>query len=413
MKNNTALLWFRQDLRLHDNEALVDAISHSDKIVPIFVFDERIFSKQAQCDFPKTDHFRLNFIIESVADLRESLKKKDVDLIIRVGKPEEEIFKLAKKLKTKWVFCNRERTHEEVKVQDALEKSLWSIGQEMRYSRGKMLYYTQDLPFPITHTPDSFKQFQKEVTRFIPIRQPLEIPQEIPNFTHYVDIGKLPQIEDFGFAPIDQKFSSKFKGGESAGLELLAKFKEEATQSNITHFSPWLSQGCLSPKTIYYAIEKLKEKDDLVQHLILRDFYRLIGKKYLNKIFIKGGIIQDFDKPFLDDPEILKKWVTGKTDEPIVNAYMSQLKQTGFISSLGRKLTGDYLVNTLKVDWRMGASYFESILIDYDPCSNWVNWNLVAGLTEGLKKQNYLMIHKKGDPNGDFIKRWLPSYESI
>jgi deoxyribodipyrimidine photo-lyase len=83
-------------------------------------------------------------------------------LVVRIGKPEVVVFELAKSLKTQWVYCNRERTYEEVLVQDALEHQLWTIGQEIRYTRGKMLYYTSDLPFPITHTPENFTAFRKE-----------------------------------------------------------------------------------------------------------------------------------------------------------------------------------------------------------------------------------------------------------
>src|SRR5690606_25035916 len=144
------------DLRLHDNEALTEAIETKSEIIPIFVFDERVFFGTTKEGFEKTSAYRTKFIIEAVQDLRNSLKKLDADLIVRVGKPEEIIFELAKEFKTSWVYCNRERTDEELKVQDLLEKNLWTIGQEIRYARGKMLYYTADLPFPITQTPDNF-----------------------------------------------------------------------------------------------------------------------------------------------------------------------------------------------------------------------------------------------------------------
>ncbi|MDX1666661.1 MAG: deoxyribodipyrimidine photo-lyase, partial [Saprospiraceae bacterium] len=142
MYKNRAIVWFRQDLRLHDNEALTEALKQADEVIPIYVFDERLFNGETSYGFRKTGKYRAQFIIESVEDLRRSLRELKSDLIVRVGKPEEEIFELARQAKSRWVFCNRERTREEVEVQDALEKNLWTIGQEMRYSRGKMLYYT-------------------------------------------------------------------------------------------------------------------------------------------------------------------------------------------------------------------------------------------------------------------------------
>ena len=180
MDYRRAIVWFRQDLRLHDNEALLDALKSADEVIPVYVFDPRIFKGKTKYGFPKTGSFRAKFILESVIDLRASLQAIGSDLWVRIGKPEEVIFELARSVKSSWVFCNRERTQEEVLVQDALEKNLWTIGQEIWYSRGKMLLYTADLPFPVPHTPDVFTQFRKEVEKIVPVRDPLPAPDRLP-----------------------------------------------------------------------------------------------------------------------------------------------------------------------------------------------------------------------------------------
>jgi deoxyribodipyrimidine photo-lyase len=174
LKKNRGIIWFRQDLRLHDNEALRDASLAVEEIVPICVFDERLYNTTTKYGFKKTDVFRASFILEAVHDLRTNLRSRGSDLIVRFGKPEEILLELAGQLKSSYVFCNRERTQEELDVQDDLENNLWTIGQEVRYSRGKMLYYTADLPFPVTHTPDKFSAFRKEVEKIVSVRQPLE-----------------------------------------------------------------------------------------------------------------------------------------------------------------------------------------------------------------------------------------------
>ena len=204
MYTKRGIVWFRQDLRLHDNEALNDAIEAVDEVIPVYVFDERAFyGKTSHFGFPKTGKYRAQFIIESIKDLRSSLKAIGSNLIVRIGKPEEEIFKIAQLAKTNWIFCNRERTPEEVFVQDTLEQRLWAIGQEIRFSRGKMLYYTADLPFPITHTPDSFSQFRKEVERYVPIREPLPTPEDMAPIMVKLDEGEIPGLDDFGHAPFE------------------------------------------------------------------------------------------------------------------------------------------------------------------------------------------------------------------
>lgn len=439
MSEKLAILWFRQDLRLHDNEALTDAIKHVDKIIPVYIFDERVLKGKTRFGFPKTGKFRAKFIIESVKDLRDSLRKLGSDLIIRVGRPEEIIFELARTVKTSWVFCNRERTQEEVDVQDTLEKNLWSIGQEMRYSRGKMLYYTADLPFPVTHTPDIFTQFRKEVERFIPIRKPLPSPESLDPIPLRLEVGEIPNLEDLGHQSYeeDSRAVLEFEGGESAGLErlqyylwdskLIKHYKE--TRNGLiggdysSKFSPWLAQGCLSPKTIYAEIKRFEAEHGsnkstywLFFELLWRDFFRFMGKKHGNKIFLKGGIKAEPDDNWSNDYERLQKWIDGRTGVPFIDANMREIALTGFMSNRGRQNVASFLINDLNVNWQMGAEYFESMLIDYDPCSNWGNWNYLAGVGSDPRENRYFNIinqAKRYDPSGEFVKLWLPELKEV
>jgi len=405
MKKQRVIVWFRQDLRLHDNESLIHALKSGIEIIPVFIFDERVFKGKSRFGFEKTGKFRAQFIIESIHDLRNSLKKLGSDLIVRVGKPEEEIFEIAQKAKSSWIFCNRERTQEEVKVQDALENKLWSIGQEIIFSRGKMLYYTQDLPFPITHCPDTFSSFRKEVERFVQIRQPLDKPTKaFAPLTTDLETGEIPTIEEFGHTSIEKEDRRviEFKGGETEALKRLkefiwetdaiANYKDTRNQmlgaNYSSKFSAWLAQGCLSPKTIFWEIKKYeteRTKNDstywLFFELMWRDFFRFMGKKHGNKIFQKGGTKEEQLSDLKNDSSLLQLWIEGRTGVPFIDANMRELAQTGFMSNRGRQNVASFLVKDLKVNWQMGAEYFESLLIDYDPCSNWGNWNYIAGGT--------------------------------
>lgn len=440
MQRKRAIVWFRQDLRLHDNEALHEALKHGDEIIPVFVFDERVFRGKSMFGFPKTGSYRAKFIIESVEDLRQSLRALDSELIVRVGKPEEEIFKLARLAKTSWVFCNRERTQEEEEVQDTLEKNLWSIGQEVRFSRGKMLYYTADLPFPVTHTPDIFTNFRKEVERFIPVRQPLPVPEELyfPK-SFATPVGEIPSLRDFGLSEVkeDSRAVISFKGGEKEGLERLQYYLWESdaiktykeTRNGLigdtysSKFSPWLAQGCLSPKMIYYELKRYEAARGanestywLFFELLWRDFFRFMGKKHGNKIFQRGGTKGLVNHELQTDSSILEIWTSGRTGVPFVDANMRELALTGFMSNRGRQNVASFLVHDLRVDWRMGADYFESLLIDYDPCSNWGNWNYIAGVGSDPRENRYFNIlsqAKRYDPKGEYVKHWLPELKML
>jgi deoxyribodipyrimidine photo-lyase len=439
-KEKRAVLWFRQDLRLDDNEALHDALGHSKHIIPVYVFDERLFKGTTyRFGFPKTGKFRAKFILESVADLRRSLQRLGTELVVRVGKPEEIVFNIAREAEASWVFCNRERMKDELFVQDQLEKKLWSIGQELRFSRGKMLYYTADLPFPVSQAPDNFASFRKEVEKMVGVRKPLPTPDSLLPLPSNLPAGNMPALSDFGHAPFkaDPRATTDFKGGETEAKERLHEFvwqsagiKHYATQRNSlldenasSKLSPWLAQGCISPKTLFHevALRAKEEKgtdgaQDFVTELLRRDFLRLMGKKHGNCIFNKGGIQRRPDRTLTNDSSLFMRWAEGRTGAPFIDANMRELNMTGYISYRGRLNTAVFLSKELKVNWLMGAEYFESLLLDYDACSNYGNWNALMGVGSDPREErslNILAQSRRYDPKGEFIRLWLPELAAL
>lgn len=438
MGKKTALVWFRQDLRLHDNESLCDAINVSDNILPVFVFDERLFFGKTKYGFRKIGIHRAKFLIESIVNLRKNLIARGSDIIVRVGKPEEVIFKLAQEFNCTWVFCNRERTAEEVFVQDKLESKLWAIGQEIFYNRGKMLYYTSDLPFPIAQTPDVFTQFRKEVEKVVQVREPLDSPATISSRFHEIDWGEIPTLKDLNYSEEEISLASDlYLGGEDMGLARLQYYFYEKklalnyknTRNELlgkdfsTRFSLWLSCGCISPKLIYWELKELEQQEGkndstygIFFELLWRDYFRLIAKKYNNRIFFKGGISGKIDPDWTDDLELFEKLRRAESGIPIIDANLLELNSTGFMSNKGRQLVASYLVNDLKINWQIGAEYFESLLIDYDPASNYGNWNYIAGVGTDPRPDRYFNIinqARKYDPSAEYISHWIPNLTKI
>lgn len=434
-----AIVWFRQDLRLHDNEALANALRMAEEVIPVFVFDERVFTGQTRFGFPKTGKYRAQFVLESVTDLRQNLQSIGSNLLVRSGKPECVVAELAQQVKASWVLCNRERTHEEVQVQDSLEQKLWSVGVELLYCRGKMLYHTQDLPVPVHHTPDIFTQFRKENEHITPVRTPLPTPTAMPPLSAEIDWGVMPRLQDFGHEPFpaDQRAAHYFKGGETEGLRRLryylwesnaiATYKE--TRNGLigsdysSKFSPWLSAGCLSPKFIYHEIKRYEHERVsnestywLFFELLWRDYFRLMGKKHGNRIFLKSGPQNKPLRHLKNNRESFQAWAEGRTGVPFIDANMRELNATGWMSNRGRQNVASFLVKDLKVNWQMGAEYFESLLLDYDPCSNWGNWNYVAGVGSDPREDRYFNILTQArnyDPEGDYVRLWCPELKSV
>jgi deoxyribodipyrimidine photo-lyase len=434
MRKNRAIVWFRQDLRLHDNEALDAAMDCAEEVVPVYIFDTRTFEGKTSFGFPKTGAHRAQFVIESVADLREQFRKMHIDIVIRIGITEDILTEMATDLQVSWVFGNMERMQEEVLVQTELEKRLWRSGTELRLLRGKMLYYTQDLPFPIAHTPEVFTTFRKEVEKIVRVRLPLPRPVRFEKWTRRIEVGDLPTIADFGHAPIltDERSAFPCKGGETEalarlqhyfwGTDAIKAYKE--TRNGLlgadfsTKFSPFLAQGCLSAKTIYAELRRYEAERGanestywLFFELLWRDYFRLIGKKHGSTLFQIGGLANKANTKWTENRAIFEKWATGNTGNPFIDANMRELNATGFMSNRGRQNVACYLVKDLNINWLMGAEYFESLLLDYDVCSNYGNWNYIAGVGNDPREDRYFNTLKQArtyDPNGDYVRTWLP-----
>jgi len=426
-----SIVWFRNDLRIHDNEALLDALAHNEEIIPLYVEDPRLLHGKTPLGFDKIGKYRRKFLKESLSDLRQNLRALGSDLYVRQGHPENVIPEIARECKTNYIYCNRERTSEEVEVQDKLEHSMWSIGQEIRYFRGKMLYYTADLPFPVTHCPDQFSSFRKEVEKFVNIRAPLPKPTKINPLSISLASGEITVSEND--IPVQSPFF--LIGGETTALRELkyfiwdsnhiANYKETRNgllgRDYSSKLSVHLSKGTISPKLIYsevrkYESEVVKNKSTywLIFELLWRDFFRFMAKKHGDKIFQITGTKGVEPDQFYENRTLFDKWASGHTGIPFIDANMRELNSTGFMSNRGRQNVASFLVKDMQLNWLWGAEYFESLLIDYDPCSNYGNWNYIAGVGSDPRENrcfNIPLQAKKYDPNGEYMRRWLPELD--
>ena len=135
------------------------------------------------------------------------------------------------------------------------------------------------------------------------------------------------------------------------------------------------------------------------------------GLKAKNKLFHLTGISNNNNKEWNIDPKLISLWMEGKTGFPIIDAFMRQLNSTGYMSNRGRQIVASFLTRDLKQDWRYGAEYFECMLLDYDVCSNWGNWQYASGVGPDPREDRYFNIIKQGtiyDPDCEFIRLWLP-----
>jgi len=150
----------------------------------------------------------------------------------------------------------------------------------------------------------------------------------------------------------------------------------------------------------------------LVFELLWRDYFRFMMKKHQSKFFQPSGIKYSTTRKVNNDSQKLQNWIEGKTGIEFVDANMIELKLTGFMSNRGRQNVASYLCNDLKLDWRLGAAYFEEQLIDYDVCSNWGNWAYLAAVGNDPRDNRYFNIEKQAttyDTKRKFRDLWLNS----
>jgi deoxyribodipyrimidine photo-lyase len=425
-----SLIWFKTDLRLHDNETLVKAIEKSDVVIPIYCIDEALLEK-TEFGFGKMGSFRAQFLLESLENLDQNLRKLGSGLIVLKGKPDVEIPKLAHDLACTKVYAKKEVGAEEKALEKKVEEALWKQKSELEVFSTSTLYYATDLPFSIKDIPDVFTVFRKKIEKECSVRPVFERPLHIES--PFIPPMNKYTLKDLGLKKVktDPRRAFEFKGGEDEALKrlsyylfdskLISSYKE--TRNGMlgpdysSKFSAWLALGCISPREIYVEIKKYEEQVGanestywLIFELIWRDYFRFMSKKYQNAFFKLSGFKGKEPEIVKLDKIKLKNWIDGKTGVDFVDANMIELKQTGFMSNRGRQNVASYFCHELKFDWRIGASYFEEQLIDYDVSSNWGNWAYIAGVGNDPKEKRVFNLEKQAkeyDSDGKYRIRWL------
>ncbi|VFQ94383.1 unnamed protein product [Cuscuta campestris] len=443
-----AIFWFRNDLRVLDNEALYKAWVSSDSVLPVYCVDPRLFSTTHYFGFPKTGALRAQFIIQSLADLKRNLMKRGLNLFIQHGEPEEILPSLAKTYNAHTVYAQKGTCSEELKVEKAVSKNLGNVIQPCSYSKnvttptrleliwGCSMYHIDDLPFNSKDLPDVYTQFRKSVESKSIIRNCIKIPASLGPSPNILEWGSIPEVADLGLQPAEVSKGMKFMGGEIAALarvheyfwkkDLLKMYKE--TRNGMlgpdysTKFSPWLATGCLSPRLIHAEVKRY-EKERLSNvstywvlfELMWRDYFIFLSIKVGNSLFHPGGP-RNLTNNWSKDQRLFEAWKNGQTGYPLIDANMKELLTTGFMSNRGRQIVCSFLVRDMGIDWRMGAEWFETCLLDYDPCSNYGNWTYGAGVGNDPREDRYFSIPKQAqnyDPEGEFVAYWCPELRAL
>ena len=425
-KKSNSIVWFRNNLRVEDNRALSDAIENSDKVIGYVNIDPKNF-ENTQYGFKKTEKFRSKFLLESITDLKQNLKSLNITLIIDFCDINKSFISFINKYDVDSVYMQREWTRDELIEEDSLPKDI----KKFKYF-DQFLYSPKDVKNIYENIPRGFSNFRKKCEKYLEVEHPISIPKPMNHDNLLNTDYSIPTLNDFGFKDFEIHENSvfKFHGGESTGkFRIDEYFFKSKNVSRYKHtrngllgkdysskFSSWLANGSLSAR---YIFNKLKEYENKIEknestywlffELLWRDFFKYVSMQHRNKFFSKDGIYGN-GKVWSTENSKIQSWINGETKESFVNANMKELAFSGFMSNRGRQNVANYLTKQLKVDWRIGAKYFEALLIDYDVHSNYGNWLYNAGIGNDsmpFRMFNPSLQSERYDPDKVYEKTWL------
>ncbi|MFD0990939.1 DASH family cryptochrome [Mariniflexile jejuense] len=427
-QNKIALVWFKNNLRVHDNSTLYEACIKYKTCIAVYCFDPRDF-EITNYGFKKTEKFRAQFLIQSVANLKSNLADLNINLLTYYNKPEDIIPLLVSKYNIETIYTQKEWTQEEATVLQNLTNNLpTSISVIENYDQ--FLYHPDDIKINANQIPEVFTNFRKYLEKNCFVRNQALSP--VAN-QHVIQTEEtfIPTLQDLGFEAFKThpKTAFPFLGGETCALKRLQNYFFETkklgfykkTRNGLigadfsSKFSPWLANGSLSARTIYWEVKQFEKEhfhNDstywLIFELIWRDYFKYISLKHGNNIFKIHGILNS-KYHWNTNQTNITNWINGNTLEPFVNANMIELKKTGWMSNRGRQNVASYFAKELEIDWRIGAAYFEALLVDYDVHSNYGNWMYVSGVGNDPRdrKFNIKMQVERYDPQGKYQNIWL------
>ena len=393
---NSVIYWFRNDLRITDNSAFTQAYERYGKVLAVYVHDPK-HDAQTAWGFKRMGSHRRAFLSERLQDLALQLKAIGCELTELRGSPKDILSVFCESTQTKKIHCEDIAAPEEL----ADVEDLKAAGLDVKTGWHSSLLEPDELPFDVENLPAVFTAFRNKVEKQgLKPREQLLLSKNLPesaaekHLKHYFagDFAltyKLTRNQPMNWSP-DEYFSTKF--------------------------SPWLACGALSSPMIYAELKRFeaaRSANDSTYwiwfELLWRDYFRFLHLQHGRKLYLEQGLSETYQPKLKHSKQGLAHWCEGRTGEPLVDAGMRELAATGWLSNRMRQVVASYLIYDLGGDWRAGAAWFESQLIDYDVYSNQGNWLYIAGRgtdPRGGRRFNPDKQALEHDPDGTYRQLW-------
>ena len=400
----TAIVVFTRDLRVHDNPALATACAQAERVVPVFVLDATL----------TTSPNRTRFLLDSLADLREGLRERGGDLVIRSGEPVTEVMRLASEARAQAVFIADDVSRYAARRRGGLAAGCAAHRMELAVTPG----LTVVPPGAVRAAGgDHYKVFTPYWRAWsatgwraaVPAPAAVRLPSGLP-------AGPIPAAGG-GTAP------GLMRGGELAGraraqdwlresLSCYGDRHDDLAGDQTSRLSAYLRFGCLSPLELAAGARDRPGGAEFCRQLAWRDFFHQATAAFPD---LARADYRPRDG-WRDDPDALAAWRDGRTGVPIVDAGMRQLAAEGFMHNRARMITASFLTRDLRIDWRHGYRHFAALLADGDVANNAGNWQWVAGTGHNTRPNRVLNPQRQArrfDPTGDYVRRYLPELAGL
>ena len=439
------IIWLRRDLRIKENPVVHGAIKQKKKIIFCFVFDKNILDKLKNSSYRKCDtksltiDHRVGFLYQTLKEIKDQLSNIGSDLLTFYGDPVTIIPEIANKFCASSVYAANDYESYGLERDKAVLKKLTFLGITFKQFKNQCIFEKSEI---LTNSLTPYTVFTPYKKKWIQI---FEMHGIKPKYYGLDTLTKIIQsteektqiesLEELEFS--EDSLNLILKSGNSGGeqlfnrfLNIIDKYNDERNypaKKGCSYLSVHLRFGTISiEKIVCKLFERIQlltnANNDLtgtvswLSEIIWRDFYMQILFNFPH--VERGCFKKQYDNiEWENDLDLFDKWTKGETGYPIVDAGMRQLNQTGYMHNRLRMITASFLTKDLGISWQKGEEYFANKLLDFDLSANNGGWQWAA--STGCDAQPYFRIFnpttqsQKFDPNGQFIKKYIPELEPL
>lgn len=402
-KETVSFFWFRRDLRLEDNIGLFHALESKYPVIPLFIFDDSILDS-----LPRNDA-RVGFIHESLSTINEQLKQIGSSLLVKKGETTAVWKSLIQEFDIKEVFFNKDYEQYAIKRDNAICELLQSKNivpfsfKDQVVFEEKEITKADGLPYTI-YTPFKNKWLDK-YNSMAPVR---EYTGSSTSSNFYKSNYVFPSLGEIGF----EESNIKVLPYNLKQISEYQEIRDFPAIDGTSYLSPHLRFGTVSVrKMVNWAA---KTNAVFLSELIWREFFMQILFNFPREVTHNFKPAYDGIQ-WRNNEADFKRWCSGTTGYPMVDAGMRQLNETGYMHNRVRMVVASFLCKHLLINWQWGEAYFAEKLLDYEMASNVGNWQWAAGT--GCDAAPYFRVFnpeiqlKKFDEKGIYIRKWIAEFE--